>query len=78
MVFTPHNYLLGDASRDSSQTMRINFDEHKATDVETFDQQPIAGNVDLPQVAWDPYNYYGDLTTRKFPYDGLNKDGEQL
>jgi primary-amine oxidase len=76
MVFTPHNYILGDASRDTSQLIRINFDEDKATDVETFGQEPISGDVNLAQVAWDPYNYYGDLTTRKFPYDGLNKDGE--
>ena len=47
MVFTPHNYLLGDASRDSSQTMRINFDEDKATDVETFGSGAASGNVDL-------------------------------
>jgi hypothetical protein len=26
------------------------------------------------QVAWSAYNYYGDRTTRKFPYDGLNKE----
>ena len=47
MVFTPHNYLLGDASRDSSQTIRINFDEEKATDVETFGSEPITGTVNL-------------------------------
>lgn len=51
MVFTPHNYLLGDPSQQSSQRIRINYDDEKATDVEKFGQQLPSGSVDLVSLA---------------------------
>lgn len=69
VMITPHNYFYGDISRHSSQMIRVNYDDEGATDVETFGQQMAMGKVDMEQIAWDPYTYKGDESTRKFPFE---------
>jgi primary-amine oxidase len=77
VMFTPHNYLLQDASRATSQMIRINYGDETATDVETFGQVPASGLVDMEHIAWDPSTYYGDITTRKFPYEGAGREDSE-
>ncbi|WWC71351.1 uncharacterized protein I206_105306 [Kwoniella pini CBS 10737] len=72
MVLTPHNYLLSDPSRQSSQQIRIDYDDGEVGDVYTFDSQQATGQVDLTQISWDPTTYGGDVAVRKFPYDPQN------
>ncbi|KAK6910889.1 hypothetical protein I203_104924 [Kwoniella mangroviensis CBS 8507] len=72
MVLTPHNYLLSDPSRQTSQQIRIDYDEGDVTDVYTFGSEQAFGEIDLSQVSWDPYTYAGDVAVRKFPYDPQN------
>ncbi|WRT68622.1 uncharacterized protein IL334_005600 [Kwoniella shivajii] len=72
MIITPHNYLLSDPSRQSSQQIRIDYDDDAVSDVYTFGSEAASGQVDLAQVSWDPYTYSGDVAVRKFPYDPQN------
>nr|XP_031863935.1 uncharacterized protein CI109_000579 [Kwoniella shandongensis]KAA5531007.1 hypothetical protein CI109_000579 [Kwoniella shandongensis] len=73
MIITPHNYLLSDPTRQSTQQIRINYNnDNSTTDVYTFGSQQASGDVNLDQVSWDPYTYYGDVAVRKFPYDPQN------
>jgi primary-amine oxidase len=48
MLIMPHNYLMHDPSRDSRQTVRIDYDdEHGAGAVETFDAELANGTTKL-------------------------------
>ncbi|OAG05511.1 membrane copper amine oxidase [Paraphaeosphaeria sporulosa] len=69
--FMPLNYLLGDASRQTVNQVRINYDAGKATAVETFGQKtdtcPLNNEiVDVNKELWE---YVGDVVVRKYPYD---------
>ncbi|ORY29317.1 putative copper amine oxidase [Naematelia encephala] len=72
MMITPHNYLLSDPSRQSTQMIRINYNNDNVSDVVTFGSQEATAEVNLAQTAWDPWTYSGDVATRKFPYDPEN------
>jgi primary-amine oxidase len=85
MIITPHNYLLSDPSRQSTQQIRIDYTDEEVTDVYTFGSKPAAGQINFVSVSptsaqsgsktwqdanlWDPTTYYGDVAVRKFPYD---------
>nr|XP_018261712.1 uncharacterized protein I303_06153 [Kwoniella dejecticola CBS 10117]OBR83870.1 hypothetical protein I303_06153 [Kwoniella dejecticola CBS 10117] len=69
MILAPHNYLLNDPSRQSSQQIRIDYEGGDVSDVYTFGSQQATGQIDLTQVSWDPTTYGGDVAVRKFPYD---------
>ncbi|WVQ79580.1 hypothetical protein IAT38_001680 [Cryptococcus sp. DSM 104549] len=72
MMIVPHNYLLSDPSRASTQQIRIDYNDNATTDVYTFGAEAPSGSVDFAQIAWDPTSYYGDVAVRKFPYDPQN------
>ncbi|OCF40116.1 hypothetical protein I317_06067 [Kwoniella heveanensis CBS 569] len=72
MIFTPHNYLLSDPSRQSTQQIRLDIEDDNVTGVHTFGSESASGDVNLAQVAWDPWTYSGDIAVRKFPYDPQN------
>ena len=69
MIFTPHNYLLSDPSRQSTQQIRIDYNNDNVSEVFTFGSEAAIGDISLEAVEWDPYTYYGDTAVRKFPYD---------
>ena len=77
VMFTPHNFLLEDASRATAQMIRINYGSETATDVETFGQEAASGQINMEQIEWDPSTYYGDITTRKFPYEGAGRESSE-
>jgi primary-amine oxidase len=56
LVFSPHNYLYSDASRQTSQQVRIQYNNDNVTEVETFGAQPMHGMVDLVSYAVDHYS----------------------
>jgi primary-amine oxidase len=69
--FMPLNYLVGDASRQTVNQVRINYDAGHATGVETFGQKtdtcPLNNEiVDVNKELWE---YVGDVVVRKYPYD---------
>ncbi|GHJ86241.1 hypothetical protein NliqN6_2643 [Naganishia liquefaciens] len=72
LVFSPHNYLYHDASRQTAQQIRIRYNNENVTEVETFGAKPMEGMVDLAATAFDLWDYTGDVAVRKFPYDPLN------
>ncbi|KAJ9106038.1 hypothetical protein QFC20_004098 [Naganishia adeliensis] len=72
LVFSPHNYLYSDASRQTSQQVRIQYNNDIVTEVETFGAQPMHGLVDLAATEANLWEYSGDVAIRKFPYDPLN------
>lgn len=47
LVFSPHNYLYHDASRQTAQQVRIRYNNDNVTEVETFGAKPLEGMVDL-------------------------------
>lgn len=55
-MFSPHNYLYSDASRQTSQQVRIQYNNDNVTEVETFGAQPMHGMVDLVSYAVDHYS----------------------
>ncbi|ODO11062.1 hypothetical protein I350_01664 [Cryptococcus amylolentus CBS 6273] len=72
MMILPHNYLLSDPSRQATQQIRIDYNDNTTTDVYTWGHETASGTVNLDQISWDPYSYYGDVAVRKFPYDPQN------
>jgi primary-amine oxidase len=47
LVFSPHNYLYNDASRQTAQQIRIRYNNDNVTEVETFGAEPLEGVIDL-------------------------------
>jgi primary-amine oxidase len=51
MLIMPHNYLLHDPSRDSRQTVRIDYDDEQGVEIiKTFDAELANGSVNLVRV----------------------------
>ncbi|EIM84675.1 copper amine oxidase [Stereum hirsutum FP-91666 SS1] len=70
MQIMPHNYLLGDPSRNSRQTVRLDYsNDDGVTDVKTFGAHFAKGTANLSATTPDFYAYQGDVAVRKFPYD---------
>ncbi|KAK3061645.1 hypothetical protein LTS18_005727, partial [Coniosporium uncinatum] len=65
---TPHNYLLGDPSRETVNMVRVNYDDGSAT-VETFGQGQPMCSLDVSAMQPDLSDYKGDSVVRKFPYE---------
>ncbi|KAI0030480.1 copper amine oxidase [Vararia minispora EC-137] len=70
MLISPHNYLLHDPSRDTRQTVRIDYDDTKGVEtVKTFGAEFSKGATNLTNTVPDFWAYRGDIAVRKFPYD---------
>lgn len=70
MQILPHNYLLGDPSRNSRQTVRVDYSNADGvTDVKTFGAEFAKGTTNLSATTPDFFAYAGDVAVRKFPYD---------
>ncbi|BGP20022.1 hypothetical protein JCM10213_000596 [Rhodosporidiobolus nylandii] len=82
VLFSPHNYLLRDPSRQTSQMIRINYnstsDDKQVQDVLTFGTQTASGLYNLTALQPDFENYQGDVSVRKFPYDPTNPYNETV
>ncbi|KAM0789976.1 hypothetical protein ACM66B_005309 [Microbotryomycetes sp. NB124-2] len=75
MIFTPHNFLYGDPSRQTVHTLRLDYDSSAdfiVSNVETFGSHQPSGNFNLTAAQADYTQYKGDINVRKFPYDPLN------
>ncbi|GAA5905162.1 hypothetical protein JCM6882_000397 [Rhodosporidiobolus microsporus] len=71
LVFTPHNYLLGDPSRQTAQQIRLNYNssaEKVVSDVVTFGAQKPAGLFNLTAIQPNYFNYENIASDRKLPY----------
>ncbi|KAJ3749653.1 copper amine oxidase [Lentinula detonsa] len=69
MQILPHNYLLHDPSRDSLQTVRIDYNDSGVQAVHTFGASFSTGLVNLTSTVPEFWDYRGDIDVRKFPYD---------
>ncbi|BGP31066.1 hypothetical protein JCM10296v2_002830 [Rhodotorula toruloides] len=72
MIMSPHNYLLRDPSRRSSQMIRLNYNSSASdvvSEVLTFGGQQASGLFNLTAIQPDYKAYIGDSNVRKFPYD---------
>lgn len=72
MIMSPHNYLLRDPSRRSSQMVRLNYNSSASdvvSEILTFGGQQASGLFNLTAVQPDYKSYIGDSNVRKFPYD---------
>ncbi|KAL2856687.1 copper amine oxidase [Aspergillus pseudoustus] len=67
--FMPLNYLLGDASRQTVNMVRVDYFNGSATSVETFGQSNETCGVRLSPIEDELWTYQGDVTVRKFPYN---------
>ncbi|KAL8276662.1 hypothetical protein RQP46_010930 [Phenoliferia psychrophenolica] len=77
IIISPHNYLLNDPSRASSQQVRINYNSSVAghgqvTDVLLFGGEIPSGVVNLTSQQTEFYSYVGDVNVRKRPYDPIH------
>ncbi|KZV72277.1 copper amine oxidase [Peniophora sp. CONT] len=72
MLIVPHNYLLHDPSRDSRQTVRVNYNSSGVQSVKTFGADAAKGGANLTATVPDFWTYRGDIAVRKFPYDPLH------
>ncbi|KAK4051483.1 hypothetical protein OIO90_004697 [Microbotryomycetes sp. JL221] len=75
MIFTPHNYLYSDPSRQTSQMLRLNYNssaDYIVSEVETFGSHQPSGQYNFTASQVDYMSYKGDINVRKFPYDPLN------
>ncbi|GAA5866523.1 hypothetical protein JCM8547_000655 [Rhodosporidiobolus lusitaniae] len=80
LVMTPHNYLLGDPSRQTSQMIRINYNssaEETVSSVLTFGAERASGLFNLTDVQWDPQGYENTFSVR-FPYDKTNPGNSSI
>ncbi|KAH9915164.1 copper amine oxidase [Epithele typhae] len=69
MMILPHNYLLHDPSRDSRQTVRVDYNNSGVQLVNTFGSEMSKGGANLTAAVPDFWAYRGDISVRKFPYD---------
>ncbi|KAL3467115.1 copper amine oxidase [Aspergillus heterothallicus] len=67
--FMPLNYLLGDASRQTVNMVRVDYFNGSATAVETFGQSNETCGVKLSPIEDELWAYQGDVIVRKFPYN---------
>ncbi|KAG0134675.1 copper amine oxidase [Tuber indicum] len=72
VFLSPHNYLLSDPSRATSQQVEVSSDTGDAgVTVNTFGStSPSCTRPDLAVLYPDLCSYQGPQRTRKFPYDG--------
>jgi len=72
--FMPLNYLLGDASRQTVNQVRINYHDGDVSEVNTFGQRAdvCTLNTDIGDVNAQLWNYIGDVVVRKYPFDPNN------
>lgn len=76
-----HNWLESDPSRQSRQTVRIDYNSSDPNIVEnalTFGAAQLSGNLDLGTYQPDYMKYTGDSNIRKLPYDPLNPYNETI
>ena len=69
MIFSPANYFDRDQTRRTTQQVRIEYEEGKATTVETYGQVMESCTKKLSPVEDVLWGYTGDFVIRKFPYD---------
>ncbi|KAJ0417471.1 copper amine oxidase [Aspergillus carlsbadensis] len=67
--FMPLNYLLGDASRQTVNMVRVDYFNGSATSIETFGQSNETCGVELSPIEDELWAYQGDVIVRKFPYN---------
>ncbi|KAL2800214.1 copper amine oxidase [Aspergillus keveii] len=67
--FMPLNYLLGDASRQTVNMVRVDYFNGSATSIETFGQSNETCGVRLSPIEDELWAYQGDVIVRKFPYN---------
>ncbi|KAF1812382.1 membrane copper amine oxidase [Eremomyces bilateralis CBS 781.70] len=70
--FSPLNYLMGDAGRESVNMVRVQYGEGEPSDVVTFGGQEPQCLVDMATLQPDLTTYIGDVVIRKFPFDPNN------
>ncbi|KAL2843196.1 copper amine oxidase [Aspergillus pseudodeflectus] len=67
--FMPLNYLLGDASRQTVNMVRVDYFNGSATSIKTFGQSNETCGVQLSPIEDELWAYQGDVIVRKFPYN---------
>lgn len=71
--FMPLNYLLGDASRETVNQVRINYHNGSVAELATFGQHQPVCELDFAAVDPDLWSYHGDVVVRKFPYGSAHE-----
>ncbi|ORY72898.1 copper amine oxidase [Leucosporidium creatinivorum] len=74
IIFSPHNYLLGDPSRQTKQMIRLDYNssaDNIVSTAHTFGSHQASGSINLTALQTDFYAYSGDVNVRKFPYTPL-------
>ena len=57
MLISPHNYLLHDPSRDSRQTVRLDYNSSGVQSVKTFGAKAAKGGANLVRLLFDVYAF---------------------